>query len=93
MSGDAAFPFVSGAITMGYLVGGLFFLRFWARTRDGLFVAFACAFWLLALNQLLLGLSGMPREEQTWVYLLRLLAFILIIGAIVQKNLRGRRQP
>jgi hypothetical protein len=35
----------------------------------------------------------MPREEQTWVYLLRLLAFILIIGAIVQKNLRGRRQP
>ena len=92
MNSYPAFPYVSGAITMGYLVAGLFFLRFWARTRDGLFVAFACAFWLLALNQLLVALSGTPREEQTWIYLLRLLAFVLIIAAIVRKNLwRGRR--
>ena len=34
---------VSGAITMGFVVAGLFFLRFWRRTGDGLFVAFACA--------------------------------------------------
>ncbi len=83
--------FLWGLITMGYAVAGLFFLRFWTRTRDGLFAAFAAAFWLLALNQALVALSQVPREEQTWFYLLRLAAFLLIIGAIVRKNLRSRR--
>ncbi|HLM42515.1 MAG TPA: DUF5985 family protein, partial [Myxococcaceae bacterium] len=69
---------------------GLFFLRFWTRTREGLFAAFAAAFWLLALNQALVAISAIPREEQTWFYLLRLAAFLIIIGAIVGKNLRAR---
>jgi hypothetical protein len=84
------FQFVSGAITIGYVIAGLFFLRFWTRTRDGLFGAFACAFWLLALNQALVSLAGIPREEHSWIYLLRLAAFTLIIIAIVRKNLRTR---
>jgi hypothetical protein len=75
---------------MGYAIAGLFFLRFWSRTRDLLFMAFAVAFWLLALNQALVALSEAPREEQTWFYLLRLAAFLLIIAAIVGKNLRAR---
>ncbi len=82
--------FVWGLITMGYAIAGLFFLRFWTRTRDGLFAAFAAAFWLLALNQALVATSEVPREEQTWFYLLRLAAFLLIIAAIVAKNLQGR---
>ena len=80
--------YASGAITMGYLVAGLFFLRFWFRTRDGLFAAFAAAFWLLALNQAVTALSGVPREELSWVYLLRVAAFSLIIVAVVRKNVR-----
>lgn len=84
------FHFVSGAITIGYVIAGLFFLRFWTRTRDGLFGAFACAFWLLALNQALVALAGIPREEHSWIYLLRLAAFTLIIIAIVRKNFRTR---
>ena len=43
--------FLSGAITMGFLAGGLFFLRFWRETRDQLFLTFAVAFWLLGLVQ------------------------------------------
>ena len=82
--------FVWGLITMGYAVAGLFFLRFWTRTREGLFAAFAAAFWLLAINQALVAISAIPREEQTWFYLLRLAAFLIIIGAIVGKNLRAR---
>ena len=78
--------FFSGAITMGYVIAGLFFLRFWVRARDGLFLVFAIAFWLLALNQGIAGLGGIPREELSWVYLLRLAAFCLIIVAIVRKN-------
>ncbi|WP_127754620.1 DUF5985 family protein [Devosia sp. 1566] len=82
------FDFVSGLITMGFVVSGLFFLRFWARTRQLLFAAFAAAFWLLAANQALLALSGLPAEERSWLYLLRLSAFVLIIIAIVLKNRR-----
>ena len=82
--------FVSGAITFGYLIAGLFFLRFWVRSRDGLFLVFAIAFWLLAANQAIAGLGGIPREELSQVYLLRLAAFCLIIAAIVRKNIGGK---
>ena len=80
--------FLSGILTMGYLVAGLFFLRFWSRTGDSLFGAFAAAFGLLALEQILLTSQGLPREEQTWLYLLRLAAFLLIIVAVLRKNRR-----
>ena len=52
--------FLSGAISMGFLVSGLFFLRFWSRTRDPLFAAFAAAFAMLASNQLLLTVIRAP---------------------------------
>ncbi|MBP2300945.1 DUF5985 family protein [Azospirillum picis] len=84
--------FITGVIAALYGVAGLFFLSFWRRTRDGLFVAFALAFGLLALSQTLLALAGLEREEQSWVYLIRLLAFLLIIAGIVRKNLEGRRR-
>jgi hypothetical protein len=86
--------FVFGVITMGYVVAGLFFAKFWRRSRDPLFAIFALAFWLLALNQAIVAVLNIPREEQSWAYLLRLAAFILIIVAIVYKNAAGRsRSP
>lgn len=83
--------FVSGLITMGFVIAGLFFLRFWRRTRDSLFLIFAGAFWLFALNQGLIVLAGTLREEQSWLYLLRVAGFTLIIAAIVHKNMRVKR--
>jgi hypothetical protein len=83
------FAFISGLITMGFLVSGLFFIRFWVRTHDLLFAAFAAAFWLLATNQALLALSNLPVEERSWMYLLRLAAFMIIILAIALKNRRS----
>jgi uncharacterized protein DUF5985 len=84
--------FVSGLITMGFMAAGLFFLRFWRRTHDSLFLIFAGAFWLFALNQGLIMLAGTAREEQSWVYLLRIAAFTLIIVAIVHKNMSANRR-
>lgn len=84
--------FFTGALAALYAVAGLFFLRFWKRTSDALFMSFAMAFALLALNQILLALGGFEREEQSWIYLLRLLAFLLIIAAVIRKNLEGRRR-
>jgi hypothetical protein len=82
--------FLAGAVTFGFLVAGLFFLRFWRRTGDGLFLSFAAAFFLLGLGQGLLALANVPVEERSWLYLFRLVAFALIIVAIVRKN-RPRR--
>ena len=79
-------PFLAGAVSAGFLVAGLFFLRFWKKSRDGLFGAFAIAFWLLGLNQALLTFSSVPAEERTWLFLLRLAAFVLILAAIWRKN-------
>jgi Family of unknown function (DUF5985) len=83
---------VSGAIVMGYAVAGLFFLRFWRETRDRLFLIFTGAFWLLGLQRLALAFSRDMAEEHTGLYLIRLFAFVLILGAIVDKN-RSTPQP
>lgn len=82
------FAFVSGLITMGFIMAGLFSINFWRRTRDALFLAFAVAFWLLAANQTLLVLADIPQEEKSWLYLLRLAAFAVIIIAVAAKNRR-----
>ena len=82
--------FVTGAITMAFAVAALLFARYWRRTRDGLFLAFAAAFVLLALHHGIVGLYGIPREERTWLFLLRLAAFGLIIVAVLRKNAGGR---
>ena len=81
--------FLSGAIVMGFVIAGLFFLRFWKRTHEGLFVAFALAFWLLGLTQALLAFTEIPVEERSWLYLLRLAAFLLILASIWVKNRRA----
>ena len=86
---DVLIPFMAGALTVGYLIAALFFLKFWRRTGDGLFAVFAGAFALLAANQAAPVLFGIPDEAVGGVYLLRLGGFLLIIFAILRKNLRG----
>ena len=80
--------FVGGALTLGWLAVGVYFLKFWRRTGDGLFAAFAVAFALLAANQAAPILLNIPSENQGYIYLLRLAAFLLIIAAVLRKNLR-----
>ena len=78
--------FLNGALMMGFSIVALFFLRFWVRTRDRLFAIFAISFFILASERVFLGLLQSPSEVRTWVYLLRLTAFLLIIWGVVQKN-------
>lgn len=80
------YDFLAGMVTAGYLLAGLFFLRFWRRTADSLFLAFAWAFWLLGLAQALLAFATVPLEERSWIFLIRLGAFLLILLAIARKN-------
>jgi Family of unknown function (DUF5985) len=85
--------FLSGAITMCYLVAGLFFLRFWRGTRDRLFVAFALAFWLLGINQLGFIFAEEGTEARSYFYVIRLLGFVLILIGIADKNRAVNRKP
>jgi uncharacterized protein DUF5985 len=80
------YDFLSGAVALGFFVCGLFFLRFWKRTRDELFLAFALAFGLLGTGQTILALANIPTEERGSLFLIRLTAFALIILAILRKN-------
>ena len=83
------YDFLGGAISMGFAVAALLFLRFWRRTREGLFLAFAASFLLLGVTQALLILTEVPLEERSRLYLLRLVAFLLILGALWWQNRRG----
>ena len=83
--------FLSGAVTMGFVVAAAFFMRFWRRTADRLFLAFAVAFGLLALNQALAVWLGAADERVGYTYLLRVLGFVIILAAIVDKNLANKR--
>ncbi len=80
--------FLAGAVTFGFALCALFLLRFWRRTGDPLFLTFAAAFFLLGLGQALLTLADVPAEERSWLYLIRLAAFALILLAILRKNRR-----
>ncbi|HEX8064655.1 MAG TPA: DUF5985 family protein [Allosphingosinicella sp.] len=86
---ETRLDFLSGPITMGFLVAGFFFLCFCKRTGESLFLAFAAAFWLLGLAQALLAFTNIPVEERSFLFLLRLAAFSLILVSIWRKNRRS----
>ena len=85
--------FLWGALAALSAVSGLFFLRFWLRTRDSLFAAFTAGFSLLALHWGGLGLLNPSNENRHYLYLARFAAFLLIIYGVVQKNRSSPPQP
>jgi hypothetical protein len=86
MSGMQAL--LSGVVTAGFAVAGLFFLRFWILSRDMLFLIFAIAFWLFGVNQALISLFDGSAERALPYYSLRLVGFLLIALAIMLKNVK-----
>ncbi|MDZ4401176.1 DUF5985 family protein [Prosthecobacter sp.] len=80
--------FFAGAATISLLVIALFFLRFWKRTQDRLFLFFAGAFVFLMLERIVRAIMTVETEWAPYVYTIRLAAFVLIIVAVVDKNRR-----
>ena len=81
--------FLSGASMFASLAIAVFFFRFWRAAGDRLFLFFALAFGVFAVNRVLL--FALDEEVEVWVYASRAAAFLLIIAAIVDKN-RSRPQ-
>lgn len=85
--------FLSGAFMMGLGVAGLVFLRAWIETKDSLFLSFGVAFFLLAIERIPLALFHQMKEPGSLVYLLRLVAFLIILQAILKKNFTRSEPP
>jgi hypothetical protein len=93
--------FVWGATSACCWAIGLVFLRNWNHSRDRFFLFFAAAFWVLSLNWLALAALDPSQESRHWVYLLRVVAFLILIAGILDKNRpprssssdRGRERP
>ncbi len=81
--------FMWGAIVMACATAGVFFLRFWRKTHDRLFAIFALAFWILGVHWLVLAWTKQT-EVHFGLYAIRLLAFLLILFAIIDKNRASR---
>ena len=81
---------LAGGIVTASFLAGLFFLRFWRETRDRFFLLFALSFWIEGANRFMLACYVGPNEDAPVYYLVRLVAYGLIIAAIVMKN-RGVR--
>ena len=81
--------FMWGAIVMACATAGLFFVRFWRKTGDRLFAIFALAFWILGVHWFVLAWTKQD-EVHVGLYAIRLLAFLLILFAIIDKNRASR---
>ena len=81
---------LTGGIATASLLIGLFFLRFWRSTRDPFFLLFALSFWIEGANRFVLVHYIGFNEDAPGYYVIRIVAYGLIIAAIVIKN---RKSP
>jgi len=75
-----------GAISMACLIAAMFFVRFWQASHDRFFLLFASSFFVEAVNRAALAVSPHPSDGAPVFYGIRLLAFLLILIAIADKN-------
>lgn len=78
--------FFCGFLMAACFVAALFFLRFWRQTRDRFFKAFALAFFMMGIERGILVALDVPDEVRSYVYVIRLIAFLVILAAIYDKN-------
>ncbi len=88
------YEFYSGAAMFGAWACGAYFLKFWSKTGDRLFLLFALAFWIMAVERFILILTDPSGESGavSYVYLIRLCAFLTILFAIIDKNRKEKNE-
>jgi Family of unknown function (DUF5985) len=86
---EAVLQFLYGGLTMMCAAVGLFFVRYWWLQRDRLFLWFAAAFWSFGMSWGVHLVFATSMETGPNVYVFRVVGFLLIIAAIVDKNRRA----
>lgn len=82
----ALIPFLQTISATAAAAAGLFFFRFWRESGDRLFAFFGTAFWVLGVSWALLALINPADETRPYVYAIRLVAFMLMIVGMIDKN-------
>ena len=80
--------FLSGMLAAFALAIAVFFLKFMRESKDRLFGFFAAAFAVLAVDW---AAHALVNASQHYLFVIRLVSFLLIIAGVVDKN-RSRRQ-
>ncbi|HZV61376.1 MAG TPA: DUF5985 family protein [Methylophilaceae bacterium] len=75
-----------GATAALSFVISLFFLRFWRNTQDRFFLFLSASFVLQAADRLLQESSLSLAQDTPVQYSLRILAYVLILAAVLDKN-------
>jgi hypothetical protein len=95
MDSLSAIHFLSGITFITFAASGIFFLKFYRTSRDPFYLYFCLACWLLSIERVAILIFIVPAnaggENVLWVYLIRLIAFSMIMIAIINKN-RNRRK-
>ena len=80
--------FLLGIVVSMFLTASAFFLKFWRQTRDILFLGFSAAFLIEGCNRMTFLLLESPNDGHPLIYTVRLVSYLLILAAIIQKNRR-----
>jgi len=81
--------YLSGAVTVGFLVAAALLASLWRRRGERLFLALAIAFGLLALNQMLAVWMTDAHPQVGYVYLLRSIGFVFVAVTMLRWYPRG----
>jgi hypothetical protein len=82
--------FLLGTLAAFSAAIALFFLRFMRETGDRLYGFFSAAFAVLTVDWIARTVLTPRHESQHYMFLIRLVAFLLILAGIAAKN-RDRR--
>lgn len=81
---------LTGANVMASMVIALVFLRYWRSAHDRFFLYFALSFAIEGMHRLASALIFTGAEDTPLHYLIRLVAYGLILWAIIEKNIRRK---
>ncbi|HEY7097388.1 MAG TPA: DUF5985 family protein [Terriglobales bacterium] len=78
--------FLLGVIATASLTAGMFFLKFWKKTHDTVFLAFVVYFLTEGGIRVAHLFFAHPNEASPWIYVIRLMALMIILAAVFRKN-------
>lgn len=79
-------PVLSGATAFASLLASTYFLKFWRKTGDVLFLFFAAAFAIDAVARFVLAVVQVTNASEPVYFIPRLITFSLIALSIAGKN-------
>jgi len=79
---------LGGIVTLGFILAAALFFHRAREDGDPLLPAFAAALALLAVDQVLAVWLGDDHADIGYVHLLRVVAFVVILAALVPRALR-----